>query len=176
MKNKNIFTYEDKENLTRKIGKIKKKKYLETIRDIIIKYNPNINITENSNGLFIAFHNLENVTYTKINSFLNKINKIELEPSINYYNTNKKLYGSSGSIREGNCAFLSNGDSNLSNISDIISCSNDDTHDIYLDNPKMKFSNKEKNIIKRKIYDKEISGDNRLENLNFNNNIFIRKN
>ena len=69
------YSFEELEKIVNKIKKIKKKTYLEEIRDIIIKHNPQIKITQNSNGLFIHFDNLNQITYSKINSFIKSINK-----------------------------------------------------------------------------------------------------
>ena len=158
-----IYSFEDLEKIVDKISKIRKKKYLEQIRDLIIENNPDIKVTENSNGLFFHFHNLSNETYIKINIFLKNISKA------------KKIYNSD----------------QLS--SEYIPYSNDDFP--FDSDPKLKYSNREKNIIKRKIYDKELNGhseenidNNDLINLNNineaksniivnnqNSNIFIKK-
>ena len=144
-----IYTFDDLEKIVDKISKIRKKKYLEEIRDIIIENNPQIKITENANGLFFHFHNLTQETYSKINSLLKKISKV------------KKTY---------NVDHLS---------SEYIPYSNDDY--LFSSDTKLKYSNREKNIIKRKIYDKELQqvhqSDNNINNniINDNSNIFIKK-
>lgn len=148
----NTFSFEELEKMADKISKIRKKKYLEEIRDIIIENNPNIKITENANGLFFHFHNLTNETYQKINIFLKKTSKLKK-------NSENSDQLSSEYIPYSNEEFPFSTDS------------------------KLKYSNKEKNLIKRKIYDNEINGEEEGENLNDlknnivneNSNIFIKK-
>lgn len=148
----NIYSFEDIEKIANKISKIRKKKILEKIRDIIIEYNPDIKITENTNGLFFHFHNLYTETYQKINILLNNINK-----------TNK----------------ISDNSDQIS--SEINSYSNKEN--IFDSNSKIKYSNKEKKIIKRKKLYNIINGEEVRENfndiknniINDNSNIFIKK-
>lgn len=142
------YSFEELEKMADKISKIKKRKILEEIRDIIIKNNPNIKITENSNGLFFHFHNLSNETYDKINILIKKLTK------------SKK-----------------NSDSDQLS-SEYIPYSNEEFP--FNTTSKLKYSNKEKNLIKRKIYDSEINGENESTDdiKNENNqmsNIFIKK-
>lgn len=150
------YNFEDLEVLVDKISKIRKKKILEEIRDIIINNNPNIQVTSNANGLFFHFHNLTQETYVKIDDVLK-----------NYSNNKKKLHSD--------------------NLSSDYLYSNDDFP--FENNPKLKYSNKEKNIIKRKMYDNAINDNNKLDNKNdnindsdntesnneINSNIFIKK-
>lgn len=145
-----IYSFEELEKMVDKISKIRKKKYLEGIRDIIIDNNPEIKITENANGLFFHFHNLTNETYSKINNLLKKISRVKSSDSDHL---------SSEYIPYSNDEFLFSSDNRL------------------------KYSNKEKNIIKRKIYDKELNNINsdseqasRVLVKTENSNIFIKKN
>ncbi|ARF09229.1 hypothetical protein Catovirus_2_178 [Catovirus CTV1] len=141
----NAFSFEELEKLADKINKIRKKKYLEEIRDIIINNNPNIKITENSNGLFFHFHNLTDDTYSKINSFLKKINRA------------KRSLETSDILSSEHMPY-----------------SNEENP--FAADSKLKYSNKEKNLIKRKNYDNELNGENgNPVDSQDNSNIFIKK-
>lgn len=151
----NNYDFDDLEKLVNKISKIRKKIYLEKIRDIIIECNPNIKITENTNGLFFHFHNLTTETYDNISLLLKKIDK------------KKKSYDNDFVSTE--CPYRSS--------------SIDNTFDT-----KIKYSNREKNIIKRKIYDQALDLNNSLSDIDEygvfdpaesytpTSNIFIKKN
>ena len=72
-----IYKYDDMEKLSQKIKKLKKKKYLEEIRDIIITNNPKLNITENSYGIYLCFNELTNDTFIKLEKYVRKCLDIE---------------------------------------------------------------------------------------------------
>ena len=130
----NNYTYEQKEKLARRISKIKNKQKLIDILKIIQKDSSYDGMTENNNGIFMLFHKLRNETYYKIEKYLKK----------NFNTTSDEPFTDSLSVN---------------NIE--ISYSND----FDLDNQsKFKYSNKEKCIIKRKLY------DNALNDLVNNNN------
>ena len=59
--------------LINKINKIKKKDYLVDIFKIITNYTKDY--TENSNGIFIFFHNLDDIVYEKLENYVNNIYK-----------------------------------------------------------------------------------------------------
>ncbi len=123
-----IYTYEDMEKLSQKIKKIKKKKYLEEIRDIIIDNNPKLNITENSYGIYLCFNELSNNTFVKLDKFVKKC--IELE-EITKTNSEYNFINSIQSDKE-----------------------DKETNSNFFDsNSRLKFSNKEKNLIKKRLYD-----------------------
>lgn len=121
-----IYSIDDKRRLAEKIENTKNKELIEKIKKIIFKENPDINITKNSSGLLIYFHNLTEKTYSKILKLFDDIenNKIkELKKTIT--DTNDMLMSEVGEL-------------------------NQFTETIY------KLSNKEKNILKRKQYEKDI--------------------
>jgi hypothetical protein len=144
------FSFEDLEKIVDRISKLKTTEQRETIRDIIKKHNPDLNITENKNGLWIHFDNLNNQTYIDINNFLKKVSKAKI------VKTNSETVDS-----------------------DSITSHSVDEYP-YSNNSKLKYSNKERNIIKRNLYDKEINGEETgaKEKLNFNNEsskLFVKK-
>lgn len=123
MLGKKIFDHAKKIELVKKINKIKKKEYLVNIFKIILLYSKDY--SENNNGVFIFFHNLDDEVYDKIEAYVNNIYRIHKKSAglLNIYN---------------------------SDISDNI-IGNSDT--IELDNDK-ELSNKEKLIMRRKKYEK----------------------
>jgi hypothetical protein len=122
------FSHDDKENLSRKISKIKSKKHFENILKII-KLDKNIGrITGNTNGIFIMFHKLSDTTYYKIERYICTIKK-----------------KSSSECSEGSDLFYSDSFSN-NDYGETISGVEKINYD------EMKLSNKEKNIIKRRMY------------------------
>lgn len=153
MSNIKIFTFEDLEKLVERISKLKNNEHREIIRDIIKKYNPDLSMTENKNGLWMHFDNLNNQTYIDISVFLKKISKSKI---IKINNT------------------TASSDSNT--------MTSAEDHQFNITDSKLKYSNKERNIIKRNLYDKEINGteNDAKEKLNFFNNVnnsklFIKK-
>jgi hypothetical protein len=87
------YKYCDKIELVKKINKIKKKEYLINIFKIISENTDNY--TENNNGIFIFFHNLDNEVYHKIENYVNLIYKIHHETNItNIFNSDTQLLNS----------------------------------------------------------------------------------
>jgi hypothetical protein len=132
------FSFDDLEKIVDKISKIKNINQLTIIRDIIINNNPNLLVTENTNGLFMHFDNLTTDTYVQLNTFFKKISKAKISKASNE---------------------LLSSDSNTSQTV---------AEHQYTNNSKLKYSNKERNIIKRNLYDKEINGSNTTQKEDFN--------
>ena len=87
------YKYNDKIELVKKINKIKKKEYLINIFSIISSSTDNY--TENNNGIFIFFHNLDNEVYNKIGDYVNLIYKINHQTSItNIINSDSQILNS----------------------------------------------------------------------------------
>jgi hypothetical protein len=123
---KKIYDHNKKMELVKKINKIKKKEYLINIFKIILLHSKDY--TENNNGVFVFFHNLNDETYDNIESYVNKIYKMHKKSSSN----NLNIYNSE-----------------LSDSQNLLS----DTIEIDNDNDK-NLSNKEKLIMRRKKYEK----------------------
>lgn len=131
---KKNYDHNKKMELVKKINKIKKKEYLLDIFKIITHYSKDY--TDNNNGVFIFFHNLEDEVYEKIENYVNKIYKMYKKPSSSIYNIcNSELSDSQN--------FLS----------DTQTCVTDT---IELDHDK-NLSNKEKQIMRRKKYEKYLN-------------------
>jgi hypothetical protein len=130
-----IYTHEMKKKLSNRIKKLKKKEDVSAIINIILVDNPQY--MQNQNGVFMFFHKLENSTYDKIEVELKKINKNSkcfTESSIGSETlSEKKEYK----------PYVKNEFPSQDGIS-----------------PKLKFSNREKTLIKRRRYDTTINQDN----------------
>jgi hypothetical protein len=133
MSSEQIYTFEQKEKLARRIGKLKTKEHFETIGDIITDCNEGISVTQNSNGSFVCFHNLTNETYIKIEKFILSIVKGK-------------------SISEADQSTYS---------SDYQPYSQDDYP--FENNAKLRYNNRERNIIKRKLIDNKLNEISELE-------------
>lgn len=125
----NTFTYEKKKKLAEKISKLKRKEDVVKIFEII--YEQDQSVTENQNGLFMIFNNLNDATYHKIDLYLKSITKKQSSP-----------------VSE-----------NISEKKEFVSYVQNEFPDQDQFNPKLKYSNKEKNIIKRQRYEKMITSD-----------------
>ncbi len=154
------YSYDDMEKLSQRIQKIKKKKNLEEIRDIIIENNSDINITENSYGIYLCFNQLTQKTFQKLEKYVK-----------NYFDIEKNNKTSSAY----NIPYSSTNDEENVKYS---------TNDfLYEQNSRLKFSNKEKNLIKKRLYDKALKINSEINEYEKNcqpsteepNNIFLKK-
>lgn len=132
----NIYTHDKKKKLADRISKIKKKEHMIKIFEII--YKENKSITENNNGIFMFFHTLSDETYKKIEDYLKQIEKNKID------NKSKIVNSETYPIKKKE--YQPYAQDEIVSQEDII--------------PKLKFSNKEKNIIKRRKYYKTINSEN----------------
>jgi len=126
----NNFSYEQKEKLARKINKIKNKQKLIEVLKIIQKDESYDGVTENNNGLFLMFHKLSNDTYLKIDKFL------------------KKKISDDGQQFE-------NSSATSDVLTDSVTLYSSDNFP-FENQSRLKYSNREKCIIKRKLYDEAL--------------------
>lgn len=115
------YDYNKKMDIVNKINKIKKKEYLLNIFKIITNHTKDY--TENNNGVFIFFHNLDDSVYDRLENYVNNIFKIHKK-------SNKKILD-----------ILSSEYSDSNIYSETIDYENKD------------LSNKEKMIFRRKKYE-----------------------
>lgn len=127
------YSHKKKKRLAEKISLIKDKKTLATIFGYI--YEDNKDVTENNNSIFMYFHKLTDETYAKIDKEIKKNNKRK-----------KKSNDSTSS-------------DNYSEKKEFKPYSHDEFPSQKNFSPKLKLSNREKNLIKRKIYDYDINID-----------------
>lgn len=123
----NTFTFEKKKKLADKISNLKRKEDIIKIFEIIYEHDKNI--TETQNGLFMIFNDLSDAVYHKIDLYLKSITKKQSSP-----------------ISE-----------NLSEKKEFVSYVKNEFPDQEQFNPKLKYNNREKNIIKRQRYEKMIT-------------------
>lgn len=122
------YSFEQKERLARRIQKLKKPKYYAEIERIITEYNPELDITTNPSGKFMYFQNLRQETYHVLDEYVHKI------------------------IRQRELSETSEG---TKYSSEVAKYSEDE--DPFSRNSRLRYSNKERNLIKRKIYDRSIT-------------------
>jgi hypothetical protein len=127
----NSYSYEKRKRLADKISKIKRKEHLVKVLEII--YQDNKDISENDNGLFLFFHKLNNGTYHKIDLFLRSISKKKTsDENISETTSDKKEFSS----------YIKNEFPDQEKL-----------------DPKLKYSNKEKNLIKRQRYTEHLNSE-----------------
>lgn len=125
----NTFTFEKKKKLADKISKLKKKEDLIKVLEIIYEYDQNI--TETQNGSLVMFNNLSDAAYHKLDLYLKSITKKNTSPTSDT-TSEKKEY---------------------------VSPIKSDFPEQEQFNPKLRYNNKEKNIIKRHRYEKMLSSE-----------------
>lgn len=141
-----IYSHKKKEKLANRISKIKRKKELVKIFEII--RNENDTVTENNNGLFMYFHNLKYDTYIKIEKYLALLDK-----QILHYSDNTII---SEDSQNNNCTNTDTAQKEYKPYT------TDDFPSQREFSPKLKYSNKEKNLIKRQRYDDNINSENNI--------------
>jgi hypothetical protein len=124
--------FSDKELLIKEIDKIKKKKVLQQITEIILNNNPELNVTENTNGVFMCFDNLTNNTYIELQSCID-----------NYKNSLKTIPTKTTSEYK----YISS-----------------DKSDIYDSKYVNKLSNKEKKILRKRLYSEALNINTKTNN------------
>lgn len=67
------YSLEFKRKLKERIEKLTEREHIEKIKQLIFKHNPDLSYTQNSSGVLLFFHNLTHETYSKLDSYLKKI-------------------------------------------------------------------------------------------------------
>lgn len=127
------FTLDDKKKLKEKIEKLKSRDIIDKIKNVILKNNPQLSLTQNSSGILLFFHNLTNETYEKIELILKK-NDAEKIKSIQILSDEPPIITSE----------------QVSNLKDPIETNT-------------RLSSLEKNIIKKKDYYQKLKEENNCE-------------
>jgi hypothetical protein len=129
------YTFEKKKKMATKISNMRNKDYLRKIRDIIFSENPNISAKKDSGGYLMYFQNYTDSTYHKIDKFLNKLD-------------NDKLKRQAKTFTEtSDHMLLSSEDPNV---------------DYNVMRTRLRYSNREKRLIKRKQYENIINDNNMI--------------
>lgn len=129
-----MYSHKRKERLANKISKIKRKRDIVKVFEIIQEDHSDDenSYVENNNGLFMLFHNLKPETYKRIEKLLIEINKRRAQylDTITSEDCEKMEYK----------PYVQDEFPSEKGIS-----------------PKLKYSNREKNLIKRRRYDKDLN-------------------
>lgn len=155
-KSKELYSHEKKVKLANRISKIKKKSDLVKIFEII--YEDNQSLTENKNGIFMYFNKLNNETYYKLDAYLKCINKKE-----NFYTESVSSPCYQEISEDGNKESIQLSQHSYDELSENSSTTDYKpyTKDEFPSqkgiSPKFKYSNREKNLLKRKRYDTTIN-------------------
>ncbi len=138
------YDHNKKVDLANKINKIKKKEYLVNIFKIITTSSKEF--TENTNGVFVFFHNLDDDTYEKLDTYVTHI---------------YKLHKKKNSVKNMLSSDISDSIINFSETidTDVIEKESD------TDDMSKELSNKEKIILRRKKYE-EYLNQNQNQNQN----------
>ena len=137
-KNIKKYTSKEKKKIANLIKKLKNKEDMISIFKII--YEENKAITENNNGMYMFFHELCDETYEKIEQELKRI-----------FRRNRPQYTNSDSESRKNKKYRPY-------VQDEFPSQNNMS-------PKLKFNNKEKNIMRMGAYMRNINRDNQVENV-----------
>lgn len=124
------------ETIKEKYGKEKSIEISEKIFKIINDNNKDFEYTKNSSGIVFLFNGLSDNTYTKIENYLNSIDKKTIQKITDSIDKNTDMINTELDTEFGNTSTGSD------------------------KNPKYKLSNKEKNILKRREYEVELEKDN----------------
>ncbi len=130
------YDHNKKVDLANKINKIKKKEYLVNIFKIITTSSKEF--TENTNGVFVFFHNLDDDTYEKLDTYVTHI---------------YKLHKKKNSVKNMLSSDISDSIINFSETidTDVIEKESD------TDDMSKELSNKEKIILRRKKYEEYLN-------------------
>jgi hypothetical protein len=129
------YDHNKKMELANKINKIKKKEYLVNIFKLITTSSKDF--TENTNGVFVFFHNLDDEIYEKVESYVNHI---------------YKLHKKKNSIKNVLSSDISD---SIINLSETLESENQESETDETINKEL--SNKEKMIMRRKKYEEYLN-------------------
>ncbi len=143
------FSFEKKKKLASRIQKAcnGNKIITKKIKEIIFHENPEIEHQKTNQGYLMYFQNLTNSTYHKIDKFLNKLDleKQRRVSLLNNSSTNVDQYGSTS-----------------------ITLSSDDPDNYDVTRTRLRYSNCERKIIKKREYDSSNNINNESSNENHN--------
>lgn len=126
---KEEFSFEKKKKMAAKISTMTNKEQLRKIRDIIFSENQNVSARKNNEGYLMYFQNYTNETYYKIEKYMNKLEKEKIEKQTRA----------------------------LTETSDQMLSSEDPNTDYTLSRSRLRYSNTERRLMKRRDYEKKIS-------------------
>ncbi len=153
---KEEYSFDRKKKLAARISDMRDKDVLRKIRDIIFAENPEVSARKSSNGYLMYFQNYNNETYYKIEKFLNKVERDKIERQTK----------------------------SITEISEnmLMSSEQDDPNTDYtVSRTRLRYSNREKRLIKRRQYEniineKIMSSDESEDNDETSDNNIVTKN
>lgn len=131
-KEREEYSFEKKKKLATKISDMRNKIHLRKIKEIIFTNNPGISAKKDSGGYLMFFQNYTNDTYYEIEKYLNKIEREKLEQQTR----------------------------SITETSDQLIMSSEDpasTTDYSTTRTRLRYSNREKRLIKRQQYENILS-------------------
>lgn len=142
------YPHSKKKSLAKKIEKLSDKKSLKEIKKIIFDNNPELDVVKKSSCILMFFHNLNDKTYRDLETYLKKKILKECAKKVKNINEMESAMSADLSIM-----------SPASSTSGKTSGSRKKKKDGY------KLSTKEKNLIRRKKYEKQLNEINGTETL-----------
>lgn len=140
---KEEFSFERKKKMAAKISTMTNTDQLRKIRDIIFSENQNVSARKNNEGYLMYFQNYTNETYYKIEKYLNRVEKEKLEKQTR-------------ALTETSDHILSSEDPQFKDGHSQVTFSQGDT-DYTLSRSRLRYSNTERRLMKRRDYEKKIS-------------------
>lgn len=143
---KEEFSFDRKQRLATRISDMRDKITLKKIKDIIFANNPGITARKSDGGYLMYFQNYTNDTYFKIEKLLNKIENDKLEKQTKIITeTNYFPKGETSGSATGKLTGISSEQMLLS--------SDDPTSDYNMSRSRLRYSNREKRLIRRCQYE-----------------------
>jgi len=133
------YPIERKKKLASKISELRNKEDLKKIKKIIFETNPNIAVNKDSGGILMFFQNLTNDTYINLDNYMKEIELRKITKRTNKITRISEKLQNESEANYSSCH------------SDRMLISGNDPR-----NAEFKYSNKEKNIIRKKEYEKII--------------------
>lgn len=127
------YTTYKKKKLAKRINELRTIEEKKTVYNII-QTSENIDTRESNNKILLLFNKLSDTTYQKIEKYLDKLDKKRLDT-----------------------------DGNTINTDDYVPYAKDEFPSQKDFSPKLKYSNKERNLIKRKRFDEKLAEENGTE-------------
>ena len=131
-----------KKKLAEKLEKLTNKKDLKMVKQIINENNPDMDVVKKTSCLLMYFHNLTDKTYAELDDYITKKLLKECAKKVHHMNELESAMSS-----------------DINGLSSNSSSENKEKKNKY------KYSNKEKNLIRRKKYEKALNELNGTETL-----------
>lgn len=144
-KTKEDYPFDKKKKLAAKISDMRNREHLKVIKNIIFNENPEITARKSNHGYLMYFQNYTDETYYKIENFLNKIERIKLEKQAKSITDSKDRFSVT---------------------------SDEQCTDYNVTRTRLRYSNRERRLIKRRQYEKiigeKITDDSNVDKITSN--------